>query len=66
MMITINRECEDSDGTGIYRIQIDKQLICKFEHNWLDGIAECLQKATDAVELSEWAENVFMNDPKGG
>jgi hypothetical protein len=66
IMITINREFEDSDGSGTYRIEVDKLLICKFEHNWLDGIVDCLQKATDAAELTDWAENAFMNDPKGG
>jgi hypothetical protein len=32
----------------------------------LDGLADCLQKAADAVELSEWADFVLLDEPKGG
>ena len=43
------------------------QLICRFEHDQKDGrLADFLQKAADAVELSEWADYVIMEDSKGG
>ena len=63
------RIIEDSTGfqeISIYRIQVDKHHICKFEHSQLNGLADCLQKAADAVELSEWADFVLLEDIKGG
>jgi hypothetical protein len=65
-MIKIINDGGDEQGICTYRIQINKQHICKFEHNRLDGLADCLQKAADAVELSEWADYVLMDEVKGG
>lgn len=65
-MITIRYESRDSQGNCTYRVQIKKKLICKFEHNSLEGPAECMQKAADAMKLNEWAEFELMNDSKGG
>jgi hypothetical protein len=65
-MIAIRYDTGDIQESCTYRLQIDKQLVCKFEHNRVDGLADCLQKAADAVELSEWAEYILMNDAKGG
>ena len=50
----------------IFRVQIGQQLICKFDHNKLDGLSVCLQKAADAVEQSEWADLVLLDEQKGG
>jgi hypothetical protein len=47
-------------------IMLGQQLVCKFEYNILDGLSDCLQKAADAVELSDWVEYVIMDDSKGG
>ena len=65
-MISITNEGRDIQGICIYRVQIGKQHICKFEHNRLDGLADCLQKAADAVALSEWADFVLLDEIKGG
>ncbi len=65
-MIRIINDGENTQGACIYRIQINKQHICKFEHNRLEGLAVCLQKAADAVELSEWADFVLLDEIKGG
>ena len=65
-MIRIIKDGEDIHGTCLYRVQIDKHHICKFEHNRLNGLADCLQKAADAVELSEWADFVLLEEIKGG
>jgi len=65
-VIKILNDGGNEQGICIYRIQIDKQHICEFEHNRLDGLAVCLQKATDAVELSEWVDYVLMDGIKGG
>lgn len=65
-MIKIINDGGNEQGICTYRIQINKQHICKFEHNRLDGLADCLQKAADAVELSDWADYVLMDEIKGG
>lgn len=65
-MISIINDGGDMQGVCVYRIQVDRHHICSFEHNRLDGLADCLQKAADAVELSEWADFVLLEEPKGG
>lgn len=65
-MISIVYESGDIHGTCTYRVQLDTQLICKFECDNLEGLARCLHQAADAVELSEWAEVVIIDEIKGG
>ena len=65
-MIRIIEDRIDAQEISIYRIQVNKHHICKFEHNRLKGLADCLQKAADAVELSEWADYVLLEEIKGG
>lgn len=65
-MITIRYESSDAHGNGTYRLQVNKTIICNFEHNLSDGPADCLQKAADALELNDWADFEIMNDSKGG
>jgi hypothetical protein len=65
-MIRIIEDNAGSQEISIYRIQVDKHHICKFEHNRLNGLANCLQSAADAVELSEWADFVLLEDIRGG
>ncbi len=66
LMITIDKTDEDAHGPDTYTVSLRSQLICRFKHDRLDGLADCLKKAADAVELSEWAEYVIMEDSKGG
>lgn len=65
-MMTINKADEDTHGPNIYSVLLGSQLVCRFEHDKLHGLADCLQRAADAVELSDWAEYVIMDDSKGG
>ena len=65
-MIRITNEGGVIEEICIYRVQVGKQHICKFEHNRQDGLADCLQKAADAVALSEWADFVLLDEIKGG
>lgn len=65
-MITIKKADEETLGPNIYTVLLRGQMICRFDHDKLDGLAACLQRATDAVELSEWADYVIMEDSKGG
>lgn len=49
-----------------YQISINSQLICRFKHKASDGLAECLKKASIAVEKNEdnkvgkWAITMVM------
>ena len=65
-MIKINNDGGNMQGQCTYRVQIDQQLICKFDHDRLDGLAECLRKAAEATEQSEWADFVLLDELKGG
>lgn len=65
-MIKIINSSGDMQGDCEYRILVNKQYICNFKHNRPNGLADCLQKAADAVALSEWADYVLMTDSKGG
>ena len=65
-MIRITNDGGNMKGKCTYRVQIGQQLICKFGHNRLDGLAECLRKAADATEQSEWADFVLLDELKGG
>lgn len=44
---------ESSIGLHHYRVQINKKLICEFDHIREDGLATCLRKAADAVQEAE-------------
>ncbi len=65
-MITINQADEDIHGLNIFSVILEGQQICRLEHDKMKGLADCLHKAADAVEQSEWAEYVIMDDAKGG
>ncbi len=65
-MIRLINDGTNMEGIRIYRVQAGKQHICRFEHDKKDGLADCLQKAADAVELSEWADFIVHDEMKGG
>ena len=65
-MIKIINDGGDPHGICEYRIQVEDMHICRFKHNRLDGLADCLKKAAEAVELSEWADYVLFHETKGG
>tara|TARA_R110002153_G_scaffold111913_1_gene253724 strand:+ start:267 stop:518 length:252 start_codon:yes stop_codon:yes gene_type:complete len=63
-------------GTNSYEVRINRDLICKFEHNRQhDGLAQCLRDAADAIDehsedkkvrllklLAEWDHSGFNLD----
>ena len=65
-MISISLESCSSRGICIHRIQVEKQLIYKFELHSLANLVDCLRKAADVIELNEWVDYVLMTDAKGG
>ena len=50
----------------MFSVALENQLVCRFKLEKREGLADCLQRAADAVELSEWADYVIMDDSKGG
>ncbi len=64
--ISIEIEGGELKGACTMKVMLDDLLICKFEHHNPDGLAACVRRAADAVELSEWAEKVLRDDAKGG
>lgn len=65
-MIKIEFDSEEANDVCISRILIDRLVVCTFNHQNSDGIAICLRKAADAIELSDWAERTIRDDAKGG
>ena len=65
-MITVSQADKDIHGPNIFTVMLGSQQICRFDHDKLEGLADCLHKAADAVEQSDWAEYVMMDDSKGG
>ena len=65
-MITIEFESGDINGDCVLRMVMGDEEIGRFDHHNQDSLAVCMRRAADAVELSEWAEKVLRDDPKGG
>lgn len=57
MIAIINRgpETDDPMGERSYTVGINNEVIATFKHTRRDGLATCLRKAADAVELEEQA-----------
>jgi hypothetical protein len=64
--ISIEFEKGELGGVCTMKVMLDDLLVCKFDHHNPDGLAACVRRAADAVELSEWAEKVLRDDAKGG
>ena len=41
------------EGKQIYKLCINKIELCRFEHNFEDGLSECLRKAAVAFEKNK-------------
>ena len=59
-MITIvdvgKRHDKDKDimGWRNYEVRINEKVICKFQHHKSNGLAQCLLKASEAIEKKTW------------
>ena len=65
-MIVILQEENLPLSRCLYRIEVNGHFVCRFELECVDNVINCLREAADAVELSEWAEQVMVSDAKGG
>ncbi|HEY4744785.1 MAG TPA: hypothetical protein VIH45_09030 [Desulfuromonadaceae bacterium] len=43
-------------GENVYEIRIDRNVMTTFTHTREQGLAECLQKAAEAVERHKWCK----------
>ena len=50
-MIAIINQGEKKNGKTLYNVQINHDVICQFYHRREDGLAACLRKAAEAVDL---------------
>ena len=53
-------------GEQEYEVKINREIIAKFTHNRLDGLAVCLQEAARAVEKTKWIGIAGMLSGDGG
>ena len=65
-MITILLRNDSSDDESHLRVQVDQQVVCDFVQPKSGNLAECLRKAADAVEMSDWVDEVLKSDIRGG
>ena len=69
-MILIQNIGGELTGVSRYTVQINREQICEFEHNRMDGLGQCLLEAAKAVEKAKWdkATDLLMklDDYKGG
>ena len=64
MIAIINRENLGGDLRR-YTVGINEQVVATFEHNRSDGLATCLRKAANAVEMAEPKPSNLFPRPQG-
>lgn len=65
-MITILLKDCTNDGTCLWRVQVDQRIVCDFAQSKQSTLKECLKNAAQAVEISNWIDEVIVKDAKGG
>ena len=55
-MIAIVNVGGDQLGVCKYEVRINKKVVGEFEHNRVDGLTVCIEKAAKAVERHKWIE----------
>lgn len=55
MIAIINTGEQGEDGKHHYRLQINDELITEFTHDRIDGLAVCLQRASEAAHRAHTA-----------
>ena len=61
-MIAIINTKKKKKGKTVYNVQINNDLICRFEHDPLDGLGMCLLEASKAVERKRWKESKLLEE----
>jgi hypothetical protein len=47
-------------------VQVDQRIVCDFAQSKQSTLKECLKNAAQAVEISNWIDEVIVKDAKGG
>lgn len=56
--ITIMNVGGDPLGISDYTVKINGELIAIFQHNRIDGLANCLREAAHQVDQKNWQESL--------
>lgn len=63
MLAIVNVSTDDAPNIGLnqYEVRVNSKVIATFEHHrQLDGAAQCLRDAADAIEASREKERLEM------
>ena len=53
-IVNVSPKTNPLEGIDDYEVRINRKLICKFKHyRKVDGLAQCLRDAADAVDASK-------------
>ena len=55
-MIAIVNVGGDPLGVSQYELRINQDVVARFQHNRLDGLARCLREAARVAERAKWEE----------
>ena len=53
MVAIVNQQVYAEDGRTLYKVKINDKCIAEFYHNPADGLAVCLNKASESVSLAD-------------
>ena len=56
--VTITNVGGDPLGISDYTVKINGELIAVFQHNRVNGLADCLREAANQVDLKNWQESL--------
>ncbi len=68
MIAIVRVEGTPFDRLCLYELRINKELICTFEHQYSQGLGQCLMRAFEAYERKKWTdasrtlEGIQLND----
>jgi len=51
MILIVNVSENYGKGIQVYEVRVNREVIAPFLHSYTDGLAVCLRKAAEAVEI---------------
>ena len=58
-IVNVSPDDAPNEGENKYEVRINSQVICEFKHDRkVDGLAQCLRDAADAVEKARATETI--------
>lgn len=52
-IVNMGPRTDDPGGERTYEVKINSKVICTFQHYRREGLAECLRRAAEAVEVKD-------------